>query len=258
MVCLADALAFAHDLADAARPLALQAWRGELAVRCKPDGSSLTEADLAIEALWRERIRARFPDHGILGEEYGQDAGTSAFTWVIDPIDGTRQFGAGLANIAALIALCRDGRPVLGVIELPLAGARYSAAAGSGAHFAGRRVRTSGRQGLGDAVVSLANPDSFRASAPGFRALREAGRLRVFDGGAPAYGALARGLVDLCVNGDDLDPYDICALCPVVQEAGGLITDWRGAALTLASKGAIVASASSALHAQALARLGAA
>lgn len=246
----------ALSLADMAADLSAEAWNSDLVVDYKTDGSSLTQADLLIESRWREQIKRQFPSHGILGEEYGSDTGSSAFTWVLDPIDGTRQFGAGLLNFASLISVCRDGEPVLGIIDLPIPRARYAAAEGKGTRFAGRPVRTSLRQDMMDSVVSLANPESFqKQSAHGYVSLRSSGRVRVFDGGAAAYGALARGLIDICLNGDDLDAYDICALCPVVQEAGGMITDWRGQSLSLASSGAIVASASSELHAKVLDRL---
>lgn len=246
----------ALSLADRAAAPARTAWCGDIAVTYKQDGSSLTEADLAIEAIWRQHIADRFPDHGILGEEYGRETGRSAYTWVLDPIDGTRQFGAGLLNFASLISVCRDGVPVIGVIDLPLAGARYHAAEGAGSWFGRRRVRSSDTATLGDARISLANPDSFdERSRPGFERLRQAGRLNLFDGGAPAYGALARGLIDICLNGDDLDAYDICALCPVVTEAGGAITDWAGDGLSLASSGAIAASANKSLHAMTLEQL---
>lgn len=246
----------ALNLAEVAANLSAEAWGGDLSVSYKPDGSTLTRADLSIEARWREQIRQQFPSHGILGEEYGSDAGSSAFTWVLDPIDGTRQFGAGLLNYASLISLCRDGLPVLGVIDLPMPGARYLAVEGKGTIFAGRSVRSIAQKDLAASVISLANPDSFRGeSAAGYKNLRSSGRVRVFDGGAPAYGALSRGLIDICVNGDDLDAYDICALCPVVQEAGGTISDWRGRPLSLMSSGAIVACASQDLHAAVLDQL---
>jgi len=246
---LADILHSALALADRAAGPARTAWCGDIAVTYKEDGSSLTEADLSIEALWREDIRRLYPDHGILGEEYGSEAGRSAYTWVLDPIDGTRQFGAGLLNFASLISVCRDDVPVIGIIDLPLIGVRYQAAEGAGTFFNGRRVHSSGLADIGEARIGLANPDSFgEGSRPGFERLRAAGRFNLFDGGAPAYGALARGLIDVCLNGDDLDAYDICALCPVVTEAGGMITDWSGRPLSLTSKGAIAASANARLH----------
>lgn len=239
----------ALSLSDLATALSAEAWSGEIAVSYKSDGSSLTPADLSIETKWREAIRQQYPAHGILGEEFGVDAGSSAFTWVLDPIDGTRQFGAGLLNFASLISLCRDGRPVLGIIDLPTANGRYVAVEGQGTQFAGRTVISSGQDVLSNSVICLANPESFHGkSKVGYENLRSAGRVKVFDGGAPAYGALSRGLIDVCLNGDDLDAYDICALCPIVNEAGGTITDWAGQPLTIASSGAIVASASPDLH----------
>ncbi|KQB95042.1 hypothetical protein AL073_18455 [Loktanella sp. 1ANDIMAR09] len=256
MAELDDLMAMALGLAELSTEVSARAWRSDLAVTYKPDGSSLTEADLSIEALWRERIRKNFPTHGILGEEYGSEVGQSAFTWVLDPIDGTRQFGTGLLNFASLISVCRDGFPVLGIIDLPLPDARYAAVEGKGTTFSGRVVRTRAEVDLAEAVVSLANPDSFGTQSKlGYQKLCSTGRVRVFDGGAGAYGALSRGLVDVCLNGDDLDAYDICALCPVVQQAGGKISDWRGQPLSIASNGAIVASASAGLHAAVLNKL---
>lgn len=236
-------------LADTARALSVKAWTGDLTVKYKLDGSSITPADLAIEERWREIIRRQFPTHGILGEEYGVETGQSAYTWVLDPIDGTRAFGAGLLNYTSLISLCRDGVPVLGIVDLPLPTARYVGIEGAYTTFAGRPARTSGRTDLSASVIGLGNPDSFKDdSVAGYRGLRNKGRIRVFDGGSPAYGALSRGLIDVCLNGDDLEAFDICALCPVVQGAGGIISDWNGQPLTLASSGAIVASASRGLH----------
>ncbi len=246
-------LSAAVALADSSRARARDAWCGNSLAVCKGDGSLVTEADLSIEALWREKIRQQFPTHGIFGEEFGRDAGASAHTWVLDPIDGTRQFATGLLNFASLISVCRDGHPVLGIIDLPLLGARYVAAEGRGTLFDGRPVRASGQRDIGAARISLANPDSFTGDAVlGYERLRAYGRLRVFDGGAPAYGALSRGLIDICLNGTDLDACDICALCPVVTEAGAVISDWQGRPLSLASSGAIVASASPELHATVL------
>lgn len=255
-----DALtAAALTLADQASELSSRAWHGDLAVEYKEDGSSLTQADLDIEALWRETIRREFPSHGILGEEYGTETGASAYTWVIDPIDGTRQFGTGLLDYGSLIGLCRDGHPILGIIDLPMPGARYVGVEGKGTSFAGRSVRCGSRTDLDSAIISLSNPDSFSPkTVAGFESFRRTGRLRVFDAGCVAYGSLSRGLVDVCLNGDDLDAFDICALCPVVQEAGGVITDWAGGALSITSTGAIAASASPQLHSKVLDRLAAA
>jgi inositol-phosphate phosphatase/L-galactose 1-phosphate phosphatase/histidinol-phosphatase len=254
---LEDFLETATGLVDATSAIAVSAWHERLAQDVKDDGSILTQADSDIERLWREMIGRRHPGHGILGEEFGHEIGRSAFTWVLDPIDGTRQFAAGLLNFASLVALCRDGIPVIGIIDLPLLGYRYIGLEGRQSLFAGRPVFTSGCRTIRNAVVSLANPKSFIGdAAKTLDKLASVGRLRVFDGGSPAYGALARGQIDICLNGPDLDSFDICALAPVVNGAGGMITDWSGVPVTMASRGAILASASVDLHAQALAVIG--
>ncbi len=257
MTELDSIFSMALELAEISSLHARNGWLGDVSLTYKSDGSALTGADLSIESAWRDRIRQRFPAHGILGEEYGQSTGNSAFTWIVDPIDGTRQFATGLLNFASLISVCRDGIPVVGIIDLPLTSARYAAAEGRGTVFNGRVVRCGGQRDIHTAKIGLANPESFAGdAADGYDRLRSLGRLRVFDGGAPAYGSLSRGLLDVCLNGTDLDAYDICALCPVVSEAGGVISDWTGRPLTAESRGPIVASATRALHGAVLDVLG--
>ena len=152
---------FAEALADRAGDLVRAGWQEADALSYKADGSALTQTDLRVEAIWRAMISERFPEHGILGEEEGAQWGTSAYTWVLDPVDGTRQFGMGLLNHACLIALCRDDRPILGLIDMPLARARAIGVAGQGTRFAGYPVRVSDAQELGTARLMLGNPDSF-------------------------------------------------------------------------------------------------
>lgn len=239
----------ATELASIAAQIAIEQWRGAFTVEYKPDGSSLTATDLNIEERWRDILKSRHPSHGILGEEYGRETGTSAYTWVLDPIDGTRAYGAGLLGYSSLISLCRDGVPIIGLMVLPQPNLIVLSAEGRGTTFAGKRVRSSGKSELQQATVSLANPESFRGRSQRlYEALRTVGNVRVYDGGSPAYGALSRGLIDVCLNGDDLDAFDICALCPIVTEAGGAISDLDGQPLTLDSSGAILASASPELH----------
>ena len=187
----------AHALADAAGGIAREVWFGGAETTYKADASALTEADTRIEARLRDMVLARHPGHGILGEEFGAEGLGAEFVWVIDPIDGTRQFGARLLNFGVLVALCRAGRPVLGLMDLPLAGARFLGVDGRGTTLNGVPVRASGVARVEDAVVALANPNSFgRGEAAAYGALKDAGRMQVFDGGCVAYGALARGQVD--------------------------------------------------------------
>ncbi len=256
---LTHALACAHHMADLARPLARTTWLQPKDVTFKEDGSFLTRADLAIERRWRDHLHTAFPSHAIQGEEYGSNSGAAEYTWVLDPIDGTRQYGMGLGNFSTLIALCDGaGYPLLGMIDLPLMDARYFAVRGQGAWLNDRRLAVSGVTDLKQALTMLANQNSFfGAQARAYENLRAVVDGAAFDAGSPAYGALAAGKVDLCLNGGDLNAHDICALVPVIEEAGGIITNWQGGALGLTSSGAIVAAATPELHRAALAVLSA-
>jgi len=245
---LAPFIETAHILADAAGLLIRDAWVQDATTTFKPDGSPVTPADMQVERRLRDILKARHPDHGVLGEEYGADRRSSALTWVLDPIDGTRQFAARLMNFGVLIALCADGVPVLGVIDQPLAKMRCIAAAGEGAWLNGRRLRSRAGVVLDRAAISLANPAAFDGAArPAFDALAAQGALVVFDGGCVSYMALAMGATDVCLNGFDLDPFDICALVPVVTEAGGRIAAWDRRPLTIDYAGGVVAAGSTAL-----------
>jgi len=250
-------VAFARRLAHAARAVhRAQAEPG--GVEIKGDGSPVTALDRAVERALRREIAAAFPEHGVLGEEEGPERADAPHVWVIDPIDGTRQFAAGLPNWGTLIALCHEGRPVIGVIDQPWCERLWLGVAGVGTTLNGAVVRCASVATLADCVASLSDPDAYdAATAPGLAAIRARTRWNVNDGGCLGYGALAQGRIGLCLNGPNLEPFDIAALVPVVEGAGGVISGWRGEALTIASSGAIIASASPGLHAQALEVLGA-
>jgi len=245
----------ANRLADAARDI-VRDGRDRLAMEIKGDGSPVTAIDKAVEERIREILVREAPDHGILGEECPSVGLDREFVWVIDPSDGTKQFAAGLPTFGILIALCRNTRPVLGVIEQPLTGERLVGVSGEGCWMNGVAVAASGKTDPGQSIAAIANPDSFDADhAPGMERLRGATLWNLFDTGCLGYASLARGYVDIVINGPNLDAFDICALVPVVEGAGGVITDWGGGALTLHSSGAIAASASPELHAATLSLL---
>lgn len=250
-----DFTKLAARLADAARDI-VRDGRDRLAMEIKPDGSPVTAIDKAVEAAIREILAREAPDHGILGEEFGSTGLDREFVWVVDPVDGTKQFAAGLPGFGVLVALCQHRRPVLGIIEQPLTGERTLGLASGGCWLNGQPVVTSGRESLSDAVAGLSGPDAYHETHfGGFEKLRRATRWNLFDTGCLGYASLARGAIDLALNGTNLDAFDICALVPVVQGAGGRISGWDGAALTLDSSGAILASASESLHEAALALL---
>ncbi|MGX5777588.1 inositol monophosphatase family protein [Methylorubrum zatmanii] len=247
-----DLLRFALHLADLARPLARAHFRTPLAVETKADASLVTQADRGIEALLRAEIRRAYPDHGILGEEEGGDLG-AARTWVIDPIDGTKSFVAGLPLFGTLIALAEHGRPVLGVIDMPILNERWHGAGGR-AWLDGAPIRTGARP-LSEARLFVNSPDRFRgAEAEAVARLSGEVGLRRYGGDCYAYALLASGHCDL-VLGAGLAVYDVFALMPVIEGAGGLITDWQGRPITPDFDGRVVAAANPALHGAALERL---
>jgi inositol-phosphate phosphatase / L-galactose 1-phosphate phosphatase / histidinol-phosphatase len=244
----ADFIDLAGRLANTARGI-IREGRDRLTMEIKSDGSPVTVIDKAVEEALREILTKEVPGHGVLGEEFGSVGLDREYVWVIDPIDGTKHFAAGLPNFGVLVALCRNKMPALGIIEQPLIDERTLGLTAGGCWFNGNPVTTSGRAILSETVAALAGPDDYRRThTPGYQRLRPMTRWNLYDVGCLGYASLARGAVDLCLNGPNLDAFDICALVPVVEGAGGRLTGWDGAVLTLESDGAILATASPALH----------
>jgi histidinol phosphatase-like enzyme (inositol monophosphatase family) len=250
---LPEFLAFAQDLADLARGIALQHFRSLGAVDTKDDRTPVTEADRRIEDRLRAAIAARFPAHGVLGEEQGPTRPEAEWLWVLDPIDGTKAFASGNPLFGTLIGLMRGGRPVLGVMEAPALGERWAAADGLGATHQGRPIRARAGRGLADAVLYCTTPEA--CAGTGFDALR--GRVRWTSYGADciAYGLLAMGCADFVVD-RGLKVHDWCALVPILREAGAVLVDWDGGELRLDADGAVVAAADRQLLGAALEVLG--
>ncbi len=248
---LTTLLAFAQQLADAARPQALRYFRQPLTVDYKSDDSPVTKADRETESVLRHIITTHYPTHGIFGEEHGSQDLEREWVWVLDPIDGTKGFICGVPLFGCLIALLHYGRPVLGVVEMPALGERWVGMVGQ-TTWREQICHTSGRTELAQASVFATTPDMFTgADAQRFEQLSRAARFRRFGSDCYAYGLLASGLVDAVVE-VDLKPYDYLALVPVIEGAGGIITDWNGQALGLHSDGRVVAAATAQLHKQIL------
>jgi histidinol-phosphatase len=224
-------LAFAHSLADRAAEIAMEFFRSGFEVHIKPDSTPVTEADLAVEAMIRSALAAEFPGDAVLGEEHGL-AGSGAREWVVDPIDGTKNFAAGIQIWATLIALLVDGEPVLGVVGAPALGERYGAAAGVGATLNGEPIHVSDRASLAECLVSHASLGDWRTgpNADGFAELTaRAARTRGF-GDFWGHVLVARGAADVMVEAE-LRTWDWAALAPVVREAGGVVTQLDGSPL---------------------------
>lgn len=245
----------AERLAEAAGAVSRRYFRTPTAVESKADQSPVTEADRAAEAAMRQIIAAEVPDHGILGEEYGGERTDAEYVWVLDPIDGTQAFVTGKPLFGTLISLVRRGVPVLGIIDQPVLGERWLGVAGRPTLFNGEAAHARPCSKLGDAWLYATSPHMFPPAAfDRFEALREQVRRAVYGGECYAYGLLASGFVDLVVEAD-LQPYDYCALAPVVTGAGGTMTDWRGDPLDLNSDGRVVAAGDDRMHHEALAVL---
>jgi inositol-phosphate phosphatase / L-galactose 1-phosphate phosphatase / histidinol-phosphatase len=249
------ALALAGQLADVARAIALEHFRApQLTVERKSDGSPVTAVDRGIESQMRRMIHATFPTHAIRGEEFGAE-GEGEFTWLLDPIDGTKSFITGFPLFGSLIALLHDDRPVIGVIEAPAVKERWVGCEGRPTRFNGKEVHTSSCQSIEQAVLYTTTPDTFnteerrRFDALGARAL-----LRRYGGDCYLYGMLAGGHCELVIE-VQLKPHDFMAAVPVVEGAGGRISDWQGAALSSSSDGRVVAAANETLWRQAIGEL---
>ena len=245
-------LAFALALADAAGAVVRNYYRAALAVESKADASPVTVADREAELALRDMIRAAYPDHGIEGEEFPGERLDAEFVWRLDPIDGTKSFVVGRPLFGTLIALTRAGRPVLGVIDQCILGERWIGVAGERSTWNSQPIRVRECPTLEDAILSLTSPQMFTAAERAAVArLESAVRFPIYGGDCYAYGLLAMGRVDLIVEAD-LDVHDFMALVPVIEGAGGLVTDWEGAALTPASDGRIVVAGDRRVHERAL------
>lgn len=249
---LGEFRAFAERLADAAAEAIRPYFRSALAVEDKGAAGfdPVTEADRAAERAMRALIRDRYPGHGILGEEEDAVAGDGEFTWVLDPIDGTRAFITGLPLWGTLIALNDGAGPVLGVMNQPFTGERYVGAAG-GAWRNGEPLRARRCAGLREARLMCTSPALFDTPArlAAFQSVAAEAQLVRYGGDCYAYCMLAAGHLDLVIE-TELKPYDVAALIPIVSGAGGIMTTWEGEPAQ--SGGRIVAAGDRRVHEAAL------
>jgi len=246
----------AGRLADIAGTIARRYFRQQIAVDTKPDRTPVTVADREAEAAMRAAIERQFPGDGILGEEYGAARADATRVWVLDPIDGTKSFIAGIPLFGILIALVENGVSVLGVIDQPISQERWLGVAGQPTRKNGTPARTRNCTDLAAASLYATSPDMFGADRPAFERVKAEVKSARFGADCYAYGQLASGFIDLVIEAD-LKPYDYCALVPIIDGAGGAITDWRGNKLGLTSDGRVVAAGAPALAEKARAALAA-
>lgn len=234
-------LDLAHRLAEAAGEAIRPYFRARYEIETKGDQSPVTQADQAAEAAMRAILEKERPQDGIIGEEYGAVREGASRVWILDPIDGTRSFIAGRPIFGTLIALMQEGWPTIGIIDQPIIGERWSGMTGQPTLMKGQPVRTRACRALDQAILGSTGPQYFPGcKGEHFSILAGQCRDTVWGGDCYNYALLASGHMDIvCEAG--LKLYDIAALVPVVEGAGGHMCDWQGNPLDSDSQGDVVA-----------------
>lgn len=227
-----DFTAFVDQLATASGDTILPFFRTALTVENKKPGDfdPVTIADRAAEDAMRALIRRNFPSHGIVGEEYGEERADAEYVWVLDPIDGTKSFIAGMPAWGTLIGLTRLGEPVFGMMHQPFTRERFSGD-GQAAHYRGpagkRSLHVRACASLKEAVLYTTSPRLMnKADRATFERVEEAVRLSRYGGDCYAYCMLAAGQIDLVIE-TELKAHDVLPLIPIINGAGGIITSWE-------------------------------
>jgi len=245
-------LSLANELADTAGAVIRPYFRTPLAVDDKADLSPVTAADRAAERAMRDLITARFPTHGIIGEEYGREREDTEFVWVLDPIDGTKSFISGVPLFGTLIALAQRGKPILGIIDQPISRERWIGAAGRPTTHNGAPISCRACPTIAQATIFATTPDMFEgADAAAFARAAGAAKLVRFGADCYASGLVALGFADLVIEAS-LNTYDFGPMGPIVEGAGGVVTDWQGRPLDLASDGRVIIAGDKRTHSDAL------
>lgn len=246
------ASAFAQHLACEAGKEILPRFRAGVKVDDKSDSSPVTEADRQSEAVMRRLINKEYASHGIVGEEYGKENENAEFVWVLDPVDGTKSFISGVPLFTVLVALLHGNKPVLSVIYQPFTNEMWAGAKGAPSTLNGKRISVRADRPLTQATMFCTDESMFEGTdAAAFRSLKSSVKLTRWSTDAYGYALMASGCADLVCEAD-LKLYDFAALVPVVENAGGVMTDWNGAELTARSDGRVLASSNPRLHDEAL------
>ena len=235
-------VAAAQAAADVAGAVIRPFFRAGVLADQKADRSPVTIADRTAEQAMRAVLAERFPGHGILGEEFGLDRPEAAFRWVLDPIDGTRAFITGRPTFGTLIALFHDDRPLVGIIDQPVTGERWIGAIGRPTLFQGTLGGKAGCRPcptLSDAELSCTSPEMLGVDTPRWETLRRQVRRNYWGGDCYAHGLVALGQIDIIAE-SDMKVWDWGPLVPVIEGAGGSVTDWRGQPLHPAGDGRVL------------------
>lgn len=249
-------LAFAERLADAAGAVIAPYFRSKIAIDQKADDSPVTVADREAEQVMRGLIEQTWPDHGIEGEEFGAVRLDADHVWHLDPIDGTKSFITGRPLFGTLVSVAHRGKPLVGVIDCCMMKERWIGGVGLPSRWNGEPIAVRSCADLASAILYVTSPKMFRqpGEAEAFGRVEDAVALPLYGGDCYAYGQLAMGFADIIVEAD-LDTHDYLSLIPVIEGAGGIVTDWEGRALSPDSDGRVLAAGDRRVHAEALALL---
>jgi histidinol-phosphatase len=251
---IADLLEAAEGFARSAGQVVLRHFGGLVAHEAKGDGTPVTAADREAEALLRRRIEERFPDHGILGEEFGESRAGAPFRWILDPIDGTKTFVRGVPLFGVLVGVERESDPVVGVAHFPALAETVSAGVGLGCRWNGSTCRVSHARDLTRALVLTTDAEAMGASrwASGWDRLAAAASLARTWGDCYGHVLVATGRAEVMVD-PVLSAWDAAPLLPILTEAGGAFTDLGGEATIHGGSGV---STNGVLHTEVLEVLG--
>lgn len=245
---LKQILASGETYAQAAGATARKYFRGHNEIAFKEDESPVTVIDQMIERDLKLAIATDYPDDGIFGEESGVDGDLDGNLWVIDPIDGTRSFITGNPLFGMLLSYVERGKPVAGIISMPMLNEIYTGAVGHPATCNGAPIKVSTQRNIDECALYINEGDKLMVQHPApLSRLLAAGKTRRFGYDCYPHALLAAGHIDAVVD-YDLQPYDYLALTAVIEAAGGVVTDWQGNPLTLSSDGAVVCAATPELH----------
>lgn len=253
MLSKTDYAGHANAITQFAAKAAMGYFRGPLGTEFKRDNSPVTQADKGVETLVRTYLGRHFPDHGIYGEEHGTTGADRQRMWIIDPIDGTRSFLSGHPLFGFLLGHLNNGAPEIGVIGMPALGEVFLGVKGKGVTLNGAPIRCSAQTHLNAAILYINEGEKIHTDHPAlFDRLIRSGQTRRFSYDCYPHALLAAGHLDAVVD-YDLQPYDFLPLCVVVEEAGGIMTDWDGKPLTLKSDGRVISAATPQIHQQLMA-----
>ncbi|NDF13022.1 MAG: histidinol-phosphatase [Proteobacteria bacterium] len=243
---------FAEQLATISGEIVRKYYRKSFTVEHKTDSTPVTLADKEIEQNIRAYIHNMYPEHGIIGEEFEPTNPDAEYKWIIDPIDGTKAFMMGKPIFGTLLSLVQGSTPILGIIDQPILGERWTGVQGFATNFNYDPIRTRLCSDISLAMLSTTSPNMFKdMDFESFERVRRKVRYTGYGGDCYAYGLLASGFVDIIVE-TDLKPHDFCALAPIIRGAHGYFTDWQGNPINLHSDGRVVACGDKRVHEQVL------